>query len=66
MFVSVIYFLCLYNTPECLITGRIGGNPLKKKYCCPVKLLLIYKIRADTSHEVSALLVIFAFASKLR
>lgn len=37
MFVSVIYFLCLYNTPECLITGRIGGNPLKKKYCCPVK-----------------------------
>ena len=31
-------------------------------YCCPVKLLWAKKIRADTSHEVSALLVIFVFA----
>ena len=28
-------------------------------YCCPVKLFKQNKIRADTSHEVSALLVIF-------
>ncbi len=33
-------------------------------YCCPVKLLLISTIRADTSHEVSTLLVIFVFAKK--
>ena len=35
-----------------------------KKYCSPVKLLLFSKIRADTSHEVSALLVIFDFIKK--
>ena len=28
-------------------------------YCCPVKLFQTKQIRADTSHEVSALLVIF-------
>ena len=33
-------------------------------YCCPVKLLLNSKIRADTSHGVSALLVIFVFRFK--
>ena len=37
----------------------------QKHYCCPVKLLLIYKIRADTSHEVSALLVIFVFGKNI-
>lgn len=31
-------------------------------YCCPVKLFQTKQIRADTSHEVSALLVIFVFA----
>ena len=39
-------------------TGLIGY------FCCPVKLLLNSKIRADTSHEVSALLVIFVFRLK--
>ena len=34
-------------------------------YCCPVKLLWANKIRADTSHEVSALLVIFVFDKKI-
>ncbi len=34
-------------------TGLIGF------YCCPVKLLLNSKIRADTSHEVSALIFEF-------
>ena len=35
-------------------------------YYCPLNFLVRYKFRADTSHEVSALFVIFAFASKLR
>ncbi|ERT58884.1 hypothetical protein HMPREF1254_1523 [Prevotella sp. BV3P1] len=36
------------------------------KYYCPLNFWVRYKFRADTSHEVSALFVIFAFASKLR
>ena len=34
-----------------------------KKYCCPV-FFQTKQIRADTSHKVSALLVIFVFAKK--
>ena len=36
------------------------------KYYCPLNFWLRYKFRADTSHEVSALFVIFAFVPKLR
>ena len=35
-------------------------------YYCPLNLWVRYKFRADTSHEVSALFVIFAFVPKLR
>ena len=37
-----------------------------KNYYCPLNFWLRYKFRADTSHEVSALFVIFAFVPKLR
>ena len=36
------------------------------KYYCPLNFWVRYKFRADTSHEVSALFVIFAFVSQLR
>ena len=29
-------------------------------YCCPVKVFCFEEFRADTSHEVSALLITFA------
>ena len=35
------------------------------KYCCPVKLFQTKQIRADTSHEVSALLVIFVLRKNI-
>ena len=35
-------------------------------YYCPLNFWVRYKFRADTSHEVSALFVIFAFVPKLR
>ena len=34
-------------------------------YCCPVKLFQTKQIRADTSHEVSALLVIFVLRKNI-
>ena len=37
-----------------------------KNYYCPLNFWVRYKFRADTSHEVSALFVIFAFVPKLR
>ena len=41
-------------------------SPLIHFYYCPLNLKIRYKFRADTSHEVSALFVIFAFVSQLR
>ena len=37
----------------------------KSFYCCPVKLFQTKQIRADTSHEVSALLVIFVLRKNI-
>ena len=56
------------------ILQEVQGVPIQKlrnyrnafNYYCPLNFLVRYKFRADTSHEVSALFVIFAFASKLR
>ena len=42
------------------------GKAIINNYYCPLNFWVRYKFRADTSHEVSALFVIFAFASKLR
>ena len=36
-----------------------------ENYCCPVKLFQTKQIRADTSHEVSALLVIFVLRKNI-
>ena len=41
------------------------SSPLYSKYCCPVKLFQTKQIRADTSHEVSALLVIFVLRKNI-
>ena len=37
-------------------------NNIFANYCCPVNFFTIFKLRADTSHDVSALLVTFVFA----
>ena len=44
---------------------ELSYHPLIKSYCCPVKLFQTKQIRADTSHEVSALLVIFVLRKNI-
>ena len=43
---------------------KVKAEEAKENYCCPVKIFRIGEIRADTSHEVSALLVIFVLLLK--
>ena len=43
----------------------LGFYPCINNYCCPVKLFQTKQIRADTSHEVSALLVIFVLRKNI-
>ena len=45
------------------IKGRLTKDV--SNYCCPVKLFQTKQIRADTSHEVSALLVIFVLRKNI-
>ena len=51
-------------------SDSLNHNALRQlyysNYYCPLNFWLRYKFRADTSHEVSALFVIFAFVPKLR
>ena len=63
------------NTEDKNINNAAGGRRTylsprteitKMDYYCPLNFWVRYKFRADTSHEVSALFVIFAFVPKLR
>ena len=53
--------------PESKETRSELLKPVKNiiNYCCPVKLFQTKQIRADTSHEVSALLVIFVLRKNI-
>ena len=62
-------FLMRYSRIEPCVKICMAKNPMltclsERKYCCPLKLFWLYKIRADTSHEVSALLVTFVNAAQ--
>ena len=56
-----------FSEPNGWCLKSVKDSPLIKDfYYCPLNFWLRYKFRADTSHEVSALFVIFAFVPKLR
>lgn len=57
----------LLHALHILLNNKVYRTKPQYNYCCPIKLLLISKIRAETSYDVTALLilVIIVFAKKL-
>lgn len=56
----------LLSAKDCKAYAKALSWFIKGNYYCPLNFWVRYKFRADTSHEVSALFVIFAFVPKLR